>query len=89
MDINDLEVKAPELLTITDIYNPSKQRCLTHFNVWYFINVDRNSFNPNSDNLAEEFLSVEWMDIEKARQLVTDKSTLEAIGFVEKNYFKN
>lgn len=77
------------MLTTTDIDNPTKQTCRLHFDIWYFINVAKNNFNPDPLKLAEEFQSVEWMDLVKARQLVTDKSTLSALDFVEANYFNN
>jgi len=87
LDINDLKVEAPALLTTTEINNPSKQKCRLHLDIWHFIDVDKNNFKPDPLKLAEEFYSVEWMDLTKARQMVSDKSTLKAIDFIESNYF--
>lgn len=87
LDAKDLEIIGPELLTITEINNPTKQTCRLHFDIWHFVNVDKNNFKPDSSKLAEEFHSVFWIDLAKARQLVTDKSTREALDFIEDKYF--
>ena len=86
LDINDLNVGFPVLLTATDINNPTKQTCRVHLDIWHFVNVDKNNFNPDPLKLAEEFYVAEWMDFKKARQVVSDKSTLKAIDFIESNY---
>jgi hypothetical protein len=87
LDGKDFKIEIPALLTVTDIYNPTKQPCRAHFDVWHFINVDKSSFVPDSEKLAEEFHVNEWMDLVRARQVVTDKSTLSALDFIEANYF--
>ncbi|MHB8904462.1 MAG: NUDIX domain-containing protein [Patescibacteria group bacterium] len=87
LDINDLKVGFPAMLTLTEINNPTKQTCRLHFDVWHFVDVDKNSFNPNPQKLAEEFYSAEWMDLAKARKIITDKSMLRALDFIESNYF--
>lgn len=87
LDANNLEVSSPALLTIAEIDNPTKQKCKLHLDVWHFIDVDRNNFNPDPLKIAEEFHSVEWMDLATARQLVTDKGNLQALDFIEANYF--
>lgn len=87
LDGKDFKIEAPAFLTTTDIYNPTKQTCRLHLDVWHFINVNKNYFKPLQSNLAQEFHSVEWMDISKARESVTDKSTLLALDFIEANYF--
>lgn len=46
-------IKDPELLTITEINNPTKQKCRFHFDIWHFIPVDSETFKPNPDKLAE------------------------------------
>lgn len=44
-------IKAPELLTITEINNPTKQKCRFHYDLWHFISVDSETFKPNPDKL--------------------------------------
>lgn len=87
LDANDLEVGEPSLLTLTEIDNPSKQKCKLHLDVWHFVNVDKDNFNPDPLKLAEEFHVASWMSLEKAREMVTDKSTLQALDFIEASYF--
>src|SRR3990172_186562 len=36
-------VAGAELLTITEINNPTKQTCTRHYDIWHFIWVDRNT----------------------------------------------
>ncbi len=87
LDINDLEVSAPSLLTIAEINNPTKQTCRLHLDIWHFVNVNKDSFNPGKEKLAEEFYTAEWMNLEKARGIVTDKGTLQALDYIEANCF--
>lgn len=87
LNINDLNVDRPALLTTTEINNPTKQKCRLHLDIWYFVNIDKDNFKPNLLKLAEEFYSVEWMDSEQTKKIVSDKNTLKAINFIELNYF--
>lgn len=87
LDASNLEVGSPALLTIAEIDNPTKQTCKLHLDVWHFINVDKNDFNPDPSKIAEEFHSVEWLDLREARKIITDPGTLQALDFIEANYF--
>lgn len=83
-----LEMKAedigePQLLTITEINNPTKQTCTKHYDIWYFVPVDKKSFIPDKNLLAKEFYTTNWMTPEEARAVITDLSTLEAINKFE------
>ena len=86
LDINNLSVGAPALLTITEINNPTKQKCKVHFDIWHFVNVNKENFEPDPIKLAEEFYFVEWMSLAEARKVVTDRSTRQALDFIELNY---
>jgi len=87
LDANDLDIGVPALISTAEINNPLKQICRLHLDIWYFINVDKDKFNPDPAKLTEEFCSVEWMDLIKARQLVTNRGTLQALDFIELSYF--
>ncbi len=87
INTNNIKIGIPELLTITDIDNPTKQTCRTHFDIWYFIDIDKNNFNPDPSKLATEFYSVEWIDLIKAKELITDKSTITALDYIKTRYF--
>jgi len=87
LDIKDLNVSEPSLLTIAEINNPTKQTCRLHLDIWHFVNAEKDYFNPNQEKLAEEFHLTEWMDIEKARKVVTDKGALQALNYIEANCF--
>lgn len=87
LDANDFAIKPPALLTITEIYNPTKQPCRIHYDLWNFIAINKNTFHPVKENLLEEFHEAGWKTSAEARELIKDKSTLQAIDFVEKEYF--
>jgi len=87
LDAKDLKIEEPAFLTLTEIENPTKQTCKLHLDVWHFVNVDKNNFKPDPLKLAEEFYSVEWMDMAKAREMAADRSTHLALDFIEANYF--
>lgn len=87
LDGNDFELNPPAFLTITEIDNPTKQPCNFHYDLWCFISVDKNSFNPVEAKLLEEFHEASWKNLDEARNLIREKNTLSAIDFVENNYF--
>lgn len=87
LDVSDLEVGSPALLTIAAIDNPTKQKCKLHLDVWHFINVDMNDFNPDQLKVAEEFHTTRWIGLAEARQIITDPGTRQALDFIEANYF--
>lgn len=68
----------PSLLTITDINN-GKVKCKTHWDIWYFLPFDKNSFSPDVDKLRTEFYENRWCPIDSAQNLITDPSNLKAI----------
>lgn len=76
----------PQLLTITEINNPTKQTCTRHYDVWFFISVNRHTFAPDKHLLDKEFHSTNWLSQDRARELVTDPSTLEAISLMESRF---
>ena len=87
LDANDLIISAPSFLTLAEIDNPLKQTCRLHFDIWHFVKVNLNSFNPNQEKLLKEFHRVEWLDLKEAREKVIDPGTLEALDFIEKKLF--
>lgn len=86
INVNTLEIKSPELLTTMPINNP-KQICKFHFDVWYFININSDSFYPDLKKLAEETHEMRWTNLEYARTITTDKNTLSAYDFIKEKYF--
>lgn len=85
-----LEMKAddigePQLLTITEINNPTKQTRTRHYDIWYFVSVSKGNFTPK-ELLATEFHTTDWMSPEGARSVITDPSTLDAINKFEEMF---
>ena len=82
----DLDVGEPQLLTITDINNPEKQPCQAHYDVWHFVKVDKNTFNPDKNELTKEYHEIKWLSLEKARKLIVKGVNYnKALDFVEDN----
>ena len=88
LNIDDFEISSPVLLTTTEINNPTKQPCRLHYDLWCFVPMDKNNFAPIEANLLEEFFEAGWKNLKEARNLIKDKSTKEAIDFLEKKCFK-
>lgn len=86
VDANTFRIEKPELLTIASIENPN-HLCKFHFDVWHFIDVDMNAFNPDPVKLAEETHETRWLDLDEARQVAFADETIEGFNFIEKNYF--
>ena len=86
---SDFDIKQPELFTITEINNPTKQTCKRHYDIWFFIDVEQNDFMPEQSKILEEFHQAGWNSYDEAKELVKDKNTLKGIEFIAKNYFKS
>ncbi|MCK5211132.1 NUDIX domain-containing protein [Candidatus Parcubacteria bacterium] len=87
LDISMLEINKPPFLTLTEIDNPAKQTCRSHYDIWYFIRVDKDSFNPDIDKVLEEFYEINWLSVKKAKEVVKEKNTLAGIDFIEEHFF--
>jgi len=83
---NVFEINPPSLITITEINNPTKQKCNLHYDLRHFVSVDKNKFKPLDENLLEEFHEAGWKSLEEARSLIADKNTLLAIDFIESKF---
>ncbi len=78
------EVGKPFLLTITHITIPPNYPCKTHYDIWYSVEVDKNTFQPDQEKLSQEFLEYDWFSIEKAKELTSNVSTMQALISMEK-----
>lgn len=82
------DIGEPRLLTITPINNPTKQKCTSHYDIWYFVPLSESDFKPDQDLLATEFHTTGWKTIDEARVLITNLNTLRAIDEFEKIFNK-
>jgi len=73
----------PKLLTITKINNP-KVNCRKHYDIWYFLPFDMNTFEPEQELLKKEFYQSGWKSIDAAKKLVTQPNTLLALTIIKK-----
>ncbi|MFH0969156.1 MAG: NUDIX domain-containing protein [Patescibacteria group bacterium] len=87
LDFDNFNIKKPALLTITEIYNPEKQPCRVHYDIWHFVPVDKNKFNPDASKLSEEFYENKWLSADEAGKITTDPNTIKAIDFIKNNLF--
>lgn len=88
LDYADFKIEEPQLLTICPIWNPEKQPCLEHFDIWHFIPVDKNTFHPEEEKLSEEFHETKWATFDEAMQLFAgNENQIRGLNFVAKNLF--
>lgn len=73
----------PSLLTITEI-NEEEVSCKIHYDIWYFIPLDSETFIPNGNDMEKEFFETGWKTIVESRELVKQANTLLALKVVEK-----
>ncbi len=78
--------KTPSLLTITNIDNLPKQLCIRHYEVWFFVNVGKNTFHPDKKRLAKEFYETRWLTLKEARKLVVDPESLHGLKVIESTF---
>lgn len=83
----DFEIPEPALLTICPIDNPEKQKCRAHFDIWHFIPVDKNSFHPDEEKLAEEFHEAKWFSFDEAMKLNAGDNQRKGFQFIKDNLF--
>lgn len=76
----------PQLLTITQINNKS-QVCKTHYDVWFFVSVDKSTFHPDPNLLAIEFHQNKWLSISEAKKITTDPNTQFGLNFINNYIF--
>lgn len=85
-------VGEPKLITITDINDPTfiqNNKCTRHFDIWYFVPISKTAFMPDKEKIDTEFHEVGWKNIEEARALVIDPSTILALNEFEKIFNKS
>ncbi len=86
LDLNLNKIK-PQLITVTNISNSQKVICRRHYDIWYFINVNENKFNPNKQLLNKEFHQYRCVDSKIAKKLTYDVATLIGIKYIEEHKF--
>ncbi len=67
------------LLTITEITN-GRQICRRHYDIWYFVPVNKVNFSPDESKLTKEFHQIKWVSFAEARKAITDPNTLMALN---------
>lgn len=75
---------APQLLTITGIASPAKQPCTRHYDIWYFVPLDRAGAEFDPEKLGKEFYETRWADFGQAATLTTDPGTRHALATLRK-----
>lgn len=79
-------VGIPNLLTISQIVKLTPKelrddtpRCFMHYDIWYFLAVEKASFSTDQSLLATEFHSTKWLAYDEAEKRITDENNLLAI----------
>ena len=70
-------------LTITTIKDPDFP-CKKHYDIWYFIRLNKSLFNPDQKKLEKEFYETKWVSLDEARKLIVDPATIEALDYLNK-----
>jgi 8-oxo-dGTP pyrophosphatase MutT (NUDIX family) len=81
VSIPKLAAVRPSLLTTTNIENPQKQTCKKHFDIWFFIQLDRLHFSPKEHLLTAEFYTWGWRSIDEASRLMKDPASITALRY--------
>ncbi len=80
--VNQDIIGDPQMLTITTIDNP-RQKCKKHYDIWYFIPMDKETFLPDPIKLLDPYYKIEWMSIDSAQKLITDLNTHKALELIQ------
>ena len=76
----------PELLTVTEIEKRPVGLCRRHYDIWYFVELDKNEANFDREKLDQEFHQTRWLSIDQALGLATDPNTIKALKFLKKRF---
>lgn len=60
---------------------------MLHYDYWYFLSVDSANDKFDYQMLKKEFAENRWVSVSEAKKLASHPTTLEGIGFIEKNLF--
>lgn len=74
----------PSFITIKNIDSSYKFICRRHYDIWYFVSVDKTNFSPDESKLMKEFHQIKWVNFDNARKLITDFNTLTAVDAINK-----
>jgi len=81
VQVSNVKSMMPELLTITEIEN-KRQKCKRHYDIWYFVKLDQETFDYDKEKIHEEFHCVRWCSIKEAKKLVVAPSVVEALDYL-------
>lgn len=76
------------LISIKPINNPKYPVCTAHFDLWHFVEVDKQIFKPDQKKLATEFHQTAWLSIDEAQKRTSDDNTCAGLEFVEERLFR-
>lgn len=74
----------PSFITIKNIDPSYRFICRRHYDIWYFVPVDKARFSPDESKLMKEFHQMKWVNFAEARKIITDSNTLTAVDAIEK-----
>ena len=76
----------PSNMTLTKILPNPNMNCCLHYDIWYFIPVEKNKFAPLMEKINEEFYEMKWFTPVLAKKKVTDPNTLKTIDMMQKQF---
>ncbi len=76
----------PSLLTLTRTKENLNQKCKWHFDIWYFVKVNKYIFFPVREKLEKEFSKMKWLYTKDAIKLVIDPNTIRTLELMEKQF---
>lgn len=91
VEMGEKEIGGPVLLTTTNIDKKELWKvCKKHYDVWYFVVVDKNKFFADPELLSKEFYETDWFNLDSARKLCSDNVAVQnALDLVAIKYFTN
>lgn len=70
-NLGEFRILEENLLTDVLIDNPDVP-CKHHFDIWYFVELNKNQFRPDSELLAKEFYEFGWKTRAEVEKIVVD-----------------
>lgn len=81
-------IGAPKLLTLTHVRNNPRVTCTRHYDIWYFVSLNKKTFTPDQSLLAKEFYETRWLSPPAAHAAARDPNTHKAIDLLSSQIFR-
>mgnify|MGYP001145624949 CR=1 FL=1 len=80
-EIGDYQILDTNLITVTHISSPN-QTCRIHYDLWFFVSLNKSQFKPDKMLLKKEFHRWGWKSEAEAMEICEKEDVQEALDMI-------